>query len=319
MNFVARLRVRMKVAINAQDLPATLTVPGFPQIELKQQTRKPPACSHSADASCPVSVAPRSDGARFTFTMRGFPDEASAHFAGKRLADGLLAIGAVGNLGVDVGFDRATAQFGATIHHAVREQTGRELRSDLFGLMTFEQNSVTIANWDTYGFTSTPVQSIQAHLLRWTPIGGTMTERQRICAALLNDAFYTGQSEAQFILCISAVEALCDQRDLSHEHIKLVDGLLTCLSGLEGDTQSKRTLQRLLQYARRESLRQAYMTKLRTRLDGESAKRFDQLYKMRSGFVHDGKGRGDLQSAADEARKIAVRLLEADLLASMVS
>ncbi len=317
MSFVARLRVRMKVPINKSDLPATLTVPDFPQIELKQETRAPRVCSHNADASCPVSGAPRSDGERFTFIMRDFPDEDSAYSAGKRLADGLLVSGAVGNLGIDVGFDRTTASFSAAVHDAVRTQTGRELRADLFGLMIYEQDTVAIANWNTRGFALTSAQSVQGHLTRWARIGDTMTERQRTCAALLNDAFYVGQVEAQFILCVSAVEALCDQRDLNSEYVALVDKLLISLSDLDGDVECKSTLQRVLERARRESLRQAYMTRLRARLDEESAKRFDELYQRRSGFVHDGKGRGDLQAAAGEARQIAIRLLEADLLAQV--
>lgn len=93
---------------------------------------------------------------------------------------------------------------------------------------------------------------------------------------------------------------------------------MTYLSGLDAEPLAKSTLKRVLENAARESLRHAYMTKLRTRLDSESAKRFEKLYDKRSGSVHDGKGRGDLQASASEAREIAVRLLEADLLAEAV-
>lgn len=164
MSFVASLRVRMKVPIRELDIPATLSGPGFPEIELKQETRKKPVCSHNTDACCPESVAPKSDGERCTFIMRGFPGEASAYSAGKRLSDGLLASGALGNLGIDVGFDRATPQFSAAVHDAVLTQTGRELRGDLIGLMIYEQDTVTIARMDAHLVPITSAQSVQEHL-----------------------------------------------------------------------------------------------------------------------------------------------------------
>jgi ribosomal protein S13 len=316
MSFVARLRVRMKVPIKGNDIPATLRVPGLPDIEVAQQTVQPQVCSHNENASCPVSGAPRSGGERFTFIMRGFANEALADAAGRQLAAGLLASGALGNLGIEVGFDRASLQFSASVQDEVLKKTGRELRGDYFGLMVYRQDSVTIATLEAHGFASTSAQSIQEHLTRWAGFGSTMSERQRLCAALLNDAFYAGQSEAQFILRISAVEALCDQHELGDEHIATVDSLLAHLSDLDCETQTEETLRRVLENARRQSLRHAYMTKIRTRLDEASAKKFDELYQMRSGFVHDGKGRGDLNVAAGEALEIAVRLLEADLLAA---
>ncbi len=79
----------------------------------------------------------------------------------------------------------------------------------------------------------------------------------------------------------------------------------------------RKVLVRTLKNARRQSVRHAYMEKLKTRLDENTAKRFDKLYCLRSNFLHEGKERGDLREPANEARAIAVLLLEAELISAM--
>jgi hypothetical protein len=315
-SFVARLKIRMIQRIKKDELPTTISVPGFQPIELHQQPQPPSVCSHNTDLQCPVLATPRPGGELMTFVMRGFPDEDSAHRAGKRLADLLLASGALDDLGVDIGFDRATLQFSEQVYNAMRKASGLEPRTDYIGLMVFEEGSVQLVGLQSHASVETPLQLVQESLARRVGSSGTMTDRQRICAALLNDAHYVGLPEARFILCISAVEALCDQQALGDEYTSVVKKLSDHLSQLEGDTEALRTLEGILSNASRQSLRQAYMTKLSNYLDSDSARIFDGLYRRRSAFVHDGKGRGDLQQEAHEAKEIAVRLLEADLRAN---
>jgi len=62
---------------------------------------------------------------------------------------------------------------------------------------------------------------------------------------------------------------------------------------------------------KRGSVRQGYMTKLRTLFNNERAKEFDKLYDRRSKFVHDGRGRGSF--IEDIALEIATELLFADI------
>ena len=51
-------------------------------------------------------------------------------------------------------------------------------------------------------------------------------------------------------------------------------------------------------------MRSAYMSKIRRLLGDDKAEMFDTLYGRRSGFLHDGSGRGSLGDAADAALEI---------------
>jgi hypothetical protein len=121
------------------------------------------------------------------------------------------------------------------------------------------------------------------------------------------------QDEAVFVLLISAVEALCDQKELPQTYVDAVQSLQDHLTGLTLDTVVRKSLERALGYAKKQSLRQAYLTKFRTLLDDQRADAFDQLYKLRSKFVHEGEGRGDLRGKIGEARELGVALFVADL------
>ena len=71
--------------------------------------------------------------------------------------------------------------------------------------------------------------------------------------------------------------------------------------------------QALRRLAVRQSVRSAYTSKIKQLLGGEKAKEFEDLYALRSCFLHDGSGRGNLGGAADAALEIGLELLLADI------
>lgn len=314
-NWVFRVRIRTKTPIGREHLPATLVVPGFPPIEVKMEKRPETPCTFEADQHCPQTLQPPPGGEIFTFIARGYPAEDAAHQAGRTLMDSLLIAGAVGAMGVDVGFSRATASYSKAVQDSVRAVAGRELRPDYVGLMTYEHETVAIINTRAEGFTTTSSNSVQDQVCRWLSVAPSMTERQRTCASLLNDSFYVSQVDAQFVLRVSAIEALCDQRDVEAEYVKVIDDLLGHLDAATATDKTRESVRRLLKRGRRESLRQAYMRKLKLRLGSGAADEFDDLYQLRSSFVHDGKGRGALQEPSNRTLDLARKLLEADLMA----
>ena len=115
------------------------------------------------------------------------------------------------------------------------------------------------------------------------------------------------------ILRISAVEALCDQRDVGEEYAHAIDGLLAHLNGMEVAVGPRESVRHVLMRARKDSLRQAYMRKLGRFLDKDAVKEFEALYDLRSKYVHDGAGRGEFAVPAGRALEIACKLLEAEL------
>jgi len=315
MNYVFRLRLRMMTPMTLDGAATTMELAGFPLIEVTHEARPSSACRADPTLDCPISKIARRGGERFVFICRGYASDDEARVAGRRLADALLVSGALGFLGIDIGFDRATLQFSEHVHAAMREDTGRELRGEMFGLMTYLDDSISIVGMNGELFATTSSASVQQHLSRWLDAAApTLGLRQRRCASLLNDSFYATTSESQFILRVAAMEALCEQVT-DPQFVSVIDGLVAHLTFIEGTEEAKMSARLVLLQAKRKSVRQAYMSKLRMRLGDAKARAFDALYTMRSAFVHDGEGRGDMQGPAAEALQLATELLESELTA----
>jgi hypothetical protein len=113
--------------------------------------------------------------------------------------------------------------------------------------------------------------------------------------------------------CISAVEALCDQSDVGAEYQAAIVEIEAFVADQSLSPDVRKTITQSLSFQKKQSLRQSYMTKFRALLSEDQAKAFDALYRKRSTLVHDGRGRGQLNEAANEALDLAVALLAADL------
>ncbi|MFM9864273.1 MAG: hypothetical protein ACKVRO_11760 [Micropepsaceae bacterium] len=301
MTFRARFRFKLISPLQVdKGAPLDLTVPGLGAVTFEM-----------GDEAHPV-------GHWVVAKMDGFATEDEARQAGQRLGDVLLIVGAVARLGIDVGFGRSTLQFSEAIHAAVREKTGRELRTETHGLMVYKKDSVSIVGTEARGSLLIGAQAFEGRLVTWIEPSFALTDRQRNCAALINDSFFLTQTEGQFILRISAVEALCDQTVRDARYVAAIEVLEQQLNALAIDGEIHETLKRTLANAKRESLRQAYMIKFRTLRSVAEAKAFDSLYNMRSKLVHDGIGRGTLNEATNSALQLATELLEADLRADSI-
>ncbi|KCZ88019.1 hypothetical protein HJA_10570 [Hyphomonas jannaschiana VP2] len=220
--------------------------------------------------------------------------------------------GAVGRLGVDVGFSRSTLQYGEEIHKIIREQFELELRSEVLGLMIYEDGNAAIMGMSASVVVETDLAPLETGMRHWYSISDQMNQSQLTCAALINDAQFVGHADAKFILLITAVEALSGKAAASTEQISAVEKLCGTLAEFDVGGGVRETLMRTLENAKKPSIRQGYMKKLRSLLGDEDAKRFDKLYALRSSYVHEGKGRGDLQESIPIALDIAIRLLETD-------
>jgi hypothetical protein len=71
--------------------------------------------------------------------------------------------------------------------------------------MTFEKDTVIIDRMVLRLSGSLNERMFEERVTPWATRGESLTERQRNCAALLNDSFFTTNTEGQFILRISAV------------------------------------------------------------------------------------------------------------------
>jgi hypothetical protein len=119
-------------------------------------------------------------------------------------------------------------------------------------------------------------------------------------------------AEARFLLRVSAVESLCPQADQTKDFRDLVAKVSASIQADPADP-SNQIKEALARVTKRQSVRSAYMGKIKQLLGNDEAKQFDDLYRRRSEFLHDGAGRGTLGEAANPALKICWKLLLADI------
>lgn len=122
--------------------------------------------------------------------------------------------------------------------------------------------------------------------------------------------------EASFLLRISAVEALSPQGDQTEAFRATVDSVIASIPKDAQSSDREEIKQALKRLAARQSVRSAYMSKIRQLLDDEKAKKFEALYDQRSKFLHDGSGRGTLGNAAEAVLEIGMDPLLADIAQS---
>ncbi len=79
-------------------------------------------------------------------------------------------------------------------------------------------------------------------------------------------------SEAQFILCISAVEAICEQTDGGKEYQESITKLEDYLNTFPITSEMRAELKKRLEDARRQTIGEAYRQKFRALLGDDKAK-----------------------------------------------
>jgi hypothetical protein len=120
----------------------------------------------------------------------------------------------------------------------------------------------------------------------------SLTANQRVAAELLNDSFFKMSPEASFLQRISAVEALCPQDDQTDAFRTIVDSVLASIPRAAPRPDRDQIEQALKRLAARQSVRTAYMSKIRQLIGDDKAKKFDALYDRRSKFLHAAAGAG---------------------------
>ncbi len=112
---------------------------------------------------------------------------------------------------------------------------------------------------------------------------------------------------------LTAVEALCEQKEMSKEQKALIENLVGQIERSDASPDDQFVVRRALENLKAQGVRNAYMTKIRSLLGRAEAKEFDVLYGLRGNFVHDGRLRGQLGQSANEALKLALKIIDADI------
>ena len=137
-----------------------------------------------------------------------------------------------------------------------------------------------------------------------------------MAAELLNGSFFETSPEARFLLRVSAVEALCPQADQTDAFRTVVKIVLVSIPKDAPPSDRDQIEQALGRLAKRQPVTSAYKSKIKQLLGDDKAEKFEDLYSLRSSFLHDGSGRGTLDGAAGAALEIGLELLLADIAQS---
>jgi hypothetical protein len=300
VSYCYRLRFRSASGLTSQERSAILTIQSFPRpLTIKTQDVDLSSAKWLSIETC------------------GYDSEIQAKIEGQHLAEILTLAGVIGRLGIDVGGDGAGISFGAELRQAFSQQFGRELRGEVHGIDVFKEGSVSIIGSQIGGHSHSSRERWESLIDEASGLVPKLTKRQSICARLINDSFFVPSFDVQFILRISAVEALCTQERLDKNFQDMADSLLRSLEKLGGNESNKKILRDAIDRARVETIAKAYRAKIEGLLSSERRKQFDKLYRTRGKFLHRGEERGSLAAAAGEALDIASDLLIAELRASL--
>ena len=219
MSFCFRLRFRMAGALNCGDLKKVFVK--FSGIDQ------------------PVSIAGENEKIEGAFWLIGiscgYPSEDAARLQGERFRTAMVMAGAFNRFGADCGHDKRTLQFSKAITDEIKETHGVEMRGSLHGLDVFEKDKVAHVSMNAKGSVGKGIDDFRADIENVLTFSSDVTERQKISAALINDSFFVPNVDVQFVMRVSAIEALCDQHDLKQPHQNLISELLKRLEPIQED------------------------------------------------------------------------------------
>ncbi|MEP6827692.1 MAG: hypothetical protein ABJA10_06430, partial [Aestuariivirga sp.] len=170
-----------------------------------------------------------------------------------------------------------------------------------------------IVGMDAHLNSQTPIPALLELVRPYIGVSRSLHVRQSTCAKLLNDSFFVGSSDAQFILRMTAIEVLCEKVDHNEKHRKAIDQLIDHLDTLDIELESKADLAKTLGHAKSNGIRTSIRSACKRLLSQTETDRVLKLYDLRSEFVHYGHNRGQFAAESGEALELATKLLKSDL------
>jgi hypothetical protein len=241
----------------------------------------------------------------------GYASQNEAEEAALRIKDLILIAGSQG-FGVDFGLDKTRSILSDAIKSEIKDKFGTIIRDEVHGIDVFESGDVRHFEASAHFSAHMELQQFANKVAEGTDLP-RLTAITRTGAELINDSMFTMPVEASFLLRITSIEALSEQDRRSRQVQDLINRLIMVLPCLTDDSTVASLMTNVLAEARKQSVRQACLGKIRLRLGDEAANKFDGLYKLRSKYLHEGMGRGSFSEASNEALQIARDLHMAEI------
>ncbi len=250
-------------------------------------------------------------GQRLVIKASGYKSERSAWHDALRLKDALM-LGGASSFGVNMGTESIGAQLASTLIAKLQEDFGITVRNNVHGIDVYAENNVAHLVISAVGFVDTNLEDFVGAINRNGDVP-LSSGHVRTGVELINDSLFPMPDEARFLLRISAIEALCEQSKRSKSVVELLNQLMEASKDLSSDQDALKEVRDVLMRARRQSVRQACLGKIRFRLGREVGRQFYKLYGLRSSYLHEGEGRTTLREPATEALEVANNLVRAEI------
>ena len=296
--FRFRLRFRMAKLIDSKLQETKITATGLSQL---------------ATMTSEIKNRPFNEGNWLVIQSRGYLSKKAASDSGQMLKDTLLLAGAEQKTGVDVGIDRATSSLTKFVKDNFAAKSGLLLRDDIFGLDVFEDVEAKILQGQLKILAPANLEYFLKAIQDLAPLAMFMDDRSRVSAQLINDALFSLTPETRLLILMTSIESLWDRPRRSESIVALASALSICLHTLSGSADDKEDVAKRVDDIRVQSISRMCKDKITDLLGVDRAKEFAYLYAVRSGFVHDGKGRAQLHSEGDLAQRLAFDVLIAEL------
>jgi len=264
----------------------------------------------------PVGRETFADGPlRMAIHGRGFATEAEAHECASRHRIALYLGGPSHGFPVDAR-DAPSSSVSEPIKDAFKRETGARLHDTRFGVVVFEEEELP-PRWFGVEGTGTVTMAndffVAAFAAAYDTIAArTPTEAEMAAIELYNLARLDASPRAQFMTLVSVVETLAEAKDRSQTSIRFLD---ECIERVDersiADAKEREVLQNALRGLKRESINSACRSLVEGLLGAAQAKRFKELYGVRSKLSHGGPPLESLPALLDELRTLVKELLMA--------
>ncbi len=232
-----------------------------------------------------------SDAKDLVMIATGFETADAAAKIGQTLSRALRVYDAHHRMGIDIGEDIATAQFGQIAKEAIN-RGGGVLRDDVHGIDVYEDTGREVfLRVEIHGTVSTPSDVVVARLQGFATHDGELSGDALGALVQLNAAISASSDMAKMALAVSAIEGLGQSENWSSSQKAVLESLRGLAASDPSLTQIEQVelAEAIERGVFKVSLRQGVM-RLFDRLDlGHLRKQWDTAYALRSGVIHGTK------------------------------
>lgn len=252
------------------------------ELELLQLPDGRPLTLHALSAD---SIA---DCAKLSVRAGGFASEQEARACAQRVRNALLICGAITQIGIDVGQDKAASRLGDAVRDRWRKE-GKRLLDDVHGISVFPEDLPVrfVSGWARV-VRGLRAEEFVGQFRRALEAVTELSSRKALSLELYAASKFESSQRARFVTLVSAVEALAEQEYEDRQILDHVESLIEATKEKLEAPARDQLLSRLGQL-KRWSIARACKEMVTEHLGPKEAEAFAYAYDVRSEILHEGR------------------------------